>query len=167
MAVLCAGGLQQTGPSGAQVSAASVSEGRRLLGAGSKAGSSGGGGSKAPGARWGLLQGLRRLLLLSPEPDQAPADSPPHLQLGSASAGGALRQGVVQREPQAPAPAPQEQDRKPVRVQGVQLAPLIALQATSFLDVGAPTKAVQPAAAPSHGVSLPCSITAPILVGLS
>ena len=99
-----------------------------------------------------LLKGVRRLLLL---PDQTGAGSAAHLQLGSAGTGSNVSQGDEVDGGQAPGPAGQGQGDKPTRVQGAQQAPLVALQATSFLDMGAPSEAVQPAAAPSHGRALP------------
>jgi len=96
-----------------------------------------------------LLQGVRRLLLL---PDQTGASSAAHLQLGSAGAGSNVSQGDEVDGGQTFGPA--GQGEKHTRVQGVQQAPLVALEATSFLDMGAPSEAVQPAAAPSHGKAL-------------
>ena len=100
---------------------------------------------------WGIVRGLRRLLLL---PGQEGASSAPHLQLGSPQAGQNVSQGDevdVWRGSQAPAPGSEERDKKPSRVAGSMQAPIVALEATSFLDEGAPTEAVMPAAAPSQG----------------
>lgn len=99
-----------------------------------------------------LLQGVRRLLLL---PDQTGASSAAHLQLGSAGAGSNVSQGDKVDGGQILGPTGQGQGEKHTRVQGVQQAPLVALEATSFLDMGASSEAVQPAAAPSHGKVLP------------
>ena len=122
-------------------------EGRRLLLAGSPAGH----GRATSLGSWGIVRRLRRLLLL---PDQEGASTAPHLHLGSPQAGSSVSQGDeadVQQGSQAPAPAPEERGGKPTRVRGALQAPLVALQATSFLDMGAPTEAVLPAAAPSQG----------------
>ena len=122
-------------------------EGRRLLGLGKAAGQ----GGAIPLGSWGIVRRLRKLLLL---PGQEGASSAPHLHLGSPQAGSSVSQGDevdVQQGSQAPATAPEERGRKPIRVQGALQAPLVALQATSFLDMGAPTEAVLPAAAPSQG----------------
>ncbi len=122
-------------------------EGRRLLLAGSQAGQ----GAGTPLGSWGIVRRLRRLLLL---PGQEGVSSAAHLHLGSPQAGSDVSQGDevdVQQGSQAPAPTPEERGEKPTRVQGALQAPLVALQATSFLDMGAPTEAVLPAAAPSQG----------------
>ena len=125
-------------------------DGRRLLGGGTPAGQ----GRAAPQGSWGIVRRLRRLLLL---PGQEGASSAAHLHLGSPQAGSDVSQGDevdVQQGSQAPAPAPEERGEKATRVQGALQAPLVALQATSFLDMGAPTEAVLPAAAPSQGALL-------------
>lgn len=122
-------------------------EGRRLLGAGSPAGQ---GRADSEGS-WGIMGRLRRLLLL---PGQEGASSVQQLHLGSSQAGRGVSQGDevdVHQGSQAPSPALLGREEKPTRVQGALQAPLVALQATSFLDMGAPTEAVLPAAAPSQG----------------
>ena len=104
---------------------------------------------------WGIVRRLRRLLLLS---DQDGASLASHLQLGSPQAGSSVSQGDevdVQQDSWALAPAAEERGAKPTRVQGTLQAPLVALQATSFLDMGAPTEAVLPGAAPSQGTLFP------------
>ena len=119
-------------------------------------GSPGGQGRAAPTGSWGIVRRLRRLLLL---PDQAGNSSAPHLHLSSPQAGSSVSQGDevdVQQGSQAPGPAAEERAGKPTRVQGALQAPLVAMQATSFLDEGAPTEAVLPGAAPSQGTLLPC-----------
>ena len=71
-------------------------------------------------------------------PGQEGASSAPRLHLGSPQSGSSVSRGDevdVQQGSQARA----------------LQAPLVALQATSFLDMGAPTEAVLPAAAPSQG----------------
>ena len=120
-------------------------EGRRLLGAGSPAGQ---GRTGAEGS-WGIVGRLRRLLLL---PGQERASSAQHLSLGSPQAGSSVSQRDVRQGSQAPSPALVERGEKPTRVEGALQAPLVALQATSFLDMGGPTEAVLPAAAPSQGM---------------
>ena len=154
---LHAGGLEQRRSSGEQVTAASVSEGRRLLGAGSP----GGQGRRQIAATWGILRSLRRLL--QAQPDQAAPGSLPHLQHGSALAGNNLSEGD-EDVASPPAAASQGQGQNPLRAQGVQDRPLVALRALSFLDMGAPTNAVHPAAAPSNGDALTLLHAAPTLV---
>ena len=154
---LHAGGLEQRGSSGEQVTAASVSEGRRLLGTGSP----GGQGRRQTAASWGILRSLRRLL--QAQSDQAMPGSLPHLQHGSALAGNNLSEGD-EDVASPPAAASQGQGQNPLRAQGAQDKPLMALRALSFLDMGAPTNAVHPAAAPSNGDALTLLHAAPTLV---
>ena len=136
-------------------------DGRRLLGSGN----SGAPGRGAAAAGHGLLQGLRRLLLL---PDQAAPSPALHLQLGSDRSSADLRQGDEMESQQAagaPQPSLAAQHGKPTRLlSGNIVAPVAALEAASFLDTGGPTTAIQPAAAPSKGAYAhkPGSLLSPV-----
>jgi hypothetical protein len=122
-----------------------------LLGAGSL----GGQGRQQAAASWGILLSLRRLLQV--QSDQAMLS---HLQHGSASAGNELSEGD-EHVASLPAAASQGQEQRALRAQE---APLVALRALSFLDMGAPTDAVHPAAAPAHGDHFHLLHAAPNLV---